>query len=203
MTSFTHLDDEFSHFMQITKSHKFLKTIEDEISLQTNDSKMVKLSWATLHSLIHSERVALRQNGYIWLGNLIISEISEGPDIWKNIRRLQQNITIAFSFDSSVSSDVPLSILLLCGLLKSKNNHIRWGFLFILERFLLRCKCLLDEKKYYSDGKESKELAQDCRLEKANAVIDIMSSALSLVAQINETDRINILKVLFLELFFN
>lgn len=35
----------------------------------------------------------------------------------------------------------------------------------------------------------------DNRLEKANAVIDIMSSALSLVAQINETDRINILKV--------
>uniref|UniRef100_A0A7N0V565 Uncharacterized protein n=1 Tax=Kalanchoe fedtschenkoi TaxID=63787 RepID=A0A7N0V565_KALFE len=192
ITSFTHLDNEFSHFMQITKAHKFLESIETGISDKNGDAKIVKHSWAILHSLIHSERVALRQNGYIWLGNLIISEISEGTDIWMNIRRLQQNITLAFSLDSSVTSDVPLSILLLCGLLKSKNNLIRWGFLFVLERFLMRCKCLLDENKHYSEGKEPRG---DSRLEKANAVIDIMSSALSLVAQINETDRINILKM--------
>ncbi|CAM8962195.1 unnamed protein product [Rhodiola kirilowii] len=195
ITSFTHLDDEFSHFMQITKVHKFFKSIEGEISGNNNDANMLKLSWATLHSLIHSERVALRQNGYIWLGNLIISEISEGLDIWMDIRRLQQNITRAFLFDSSVTSDVPLSILLWCGLLKSKNNLIRWGFLFILERFLMRCKCLLDENKHHSDGKLPRGLERDSRLEKANAVIDIMSSALSLVAQNNETDRINILKM--------
>lgn len=37
------------------------------------------------------------------------------------------------------------------------------------------------------------------RLEKANAVIDIMSTALSLVAEINETGHLNISKVILLK----
>ena len=54
---------------------------------------------------------------------------------------------------------------------------------------------MLDESELqHSVGNEAHEKT---RLDKANAVIDIMSSALSLVAQINVTDRMNILKVKF------
>lgn len=60
----------------------------------------------------------------------------------------------------------------------------------------MRCKFLLDENEMQQLNSGSSGHGHlDNRLEKANAVIDIMSSALSLVAQINETDRINILKV--------
>ncbi|CAN6803903.1 unnamed protein product, partial [Brassica oleracea] len=79
---------------------------------------------------------------------------------------------------------------------QSKNSVIRWGFLFILERLLMRSKFLLDENETQRStvGSASQD-QKDTRLEKANAVIDIMSSALSLMAQINETDRLNILKM--------
>ena len=64
----------------------------------------------------------------------------------------------------------------------------------------MRCKILLDDKKIQqSHGIEIEDTHNDSRLEKANAVIDIMSSAL--VLQINETDRINILKVIAQELY--
>lgn len=60
----------------------------------------------------------------------------------------------------------------------------------------MRSKFLLDESETQrSTGGNASQDQKDTRLEKANAVIDIMSSALSLMAQINETDRINILKV--------
>lgn len=60
----------------------------------------------------------------------------------------------------------------------------------------MRSKFLLDENETQrSTGGVATQDHKDKRLEKANAVIDIMSSALSLMAQINETDRINILKV--------
>lgn len=194
ISSFTHLDNEFSHMMQITKSHKLLKSIEDGV-LGSSGMK-VKLSWATLHSLLHSERIAYRQNGYIWLGDLLIAEITEGNDIWSNIRNLQQKIALAAVHDSLAASDVPLPIWLMCRLLKSKNNLIRWGFLFVLQRLLMRCKCLLDENKHHSSSTEVVgHIERNSRLEKANAVIDIMSSGLYLVAQINETDRMNILKM--------
>lgn len=63
----------------------------------------------------------------------------------------------------------------------------------------MRSKFLLDENETQrSIGGNASHDQKDTRLEKANAVIDIMSSALSLMAQINETDRINILKVLIL-----
>lgn len=196
--SFSHLDKEFGQTVQITKSYKSMKSIEDGV-LGLTVAMKVKLSWATLHSLLHSERLVCRQNGYVWLGELLMEEISGDRDasIWSNIRNLQQKIALAAVNDYLVDSDVPLSIWLMCGLLKSKNSIIRWGFLFVLERLLMRCKFLLDEKalQYSSSNEAGGQLQDSSRLEKANAVIDIMSCALSLVALINETDRINILKM--------
>lgn len=194
ISSFTHLDKEFLHLKQITKSYKSIENVQvlrNDVSMQT------KLAWATLHSLLHSERITYRQNGYIWLGDLLIAEISEQRDasVWSNIKNLQLKIANAGVVDLSVASDVPLSLWLLCGLLKSKSNQIRWGFLFILERLLMQCKFLLDENETQQSSSDLGHEHVDRRLEKANALIDIMSSALSLVAQINETNRINILKV--------
>ncbi|KAF3433742.1 hypothetical protein FNV43_RR24845 [Rhamnella rubrinervis] len=197
ISSFTHLDNEFSHMLLMTKSCKFQESIEG--SVLRNDMNMkAKLAWATLHSLLHSDRIAYRQNGYIWLGDLLIAEISKerNGSIWSNIKNLQQQIAYAGVNDVTSGSDVPLSIWLMCGLLKSKNYIIRWGFLFVLERLLMRCKFLLDENDmHHSNGGDVRHMDKDRRLEKANAVIDIMSSGLSLVFQINETDRINILKM--------
>ncbi|XVE69143.1 hypothetical protein DITRI_Ditri09bG0126900 [Diplodiscus trichospermus] len=198
ISSFTHLDKEFLHLKQLTKSNKFVDGIEGS-SLRNGVGMEAKLAWAILHSLLHSDRISYRQNGYIWLGDLLIAEISESKNgsIWSNVKSLQNKIAYAGAHDSSNPSDVPLSIWLLCGLLKSKNNIIRWGFLFILERLLMRCKFLLDESEMQqsSNGDFGPD-HRDTRLEKANAVIDIMSSALFLVAaQINETDRVNILKM--------
>ncbi|XP_027349786.1 uncharacterized protein LOC113861275 isoform X2 [Abrus precatorius] len=197
ISSFTHLDKEFSHMIQITKSLKFMENVEGVV-MRNGIGLQAKQSWATLHSLIHSERISYRQNGYIWLGDLLIAEISGERDgnIWTSIKYFQQKIAQAGIQDSLNTADVPLPILLMCGLLKSKYNYIRWGFLFVLERLLMRCKFLLDE--YEMQLSSSRDLGhgkKDWHLEKANAVIDIMSSALSLVFQINETDRINILKM--------
>ncbi|KAK8334167.1 hypothetical protein V6Z12_A10G250700 [Gossypium hirsutum] len=157
-----------------------------------------KLAWSILHSLLHSDRILYRQNGFIWLGDLLIAEISDSRNgsIWSNVRSLQNKIAYAGVHDSSDPSDIPLSIWLMCGLLKSKNNSIRWGFLVVLERLLMRCKFLLDESEMQQpSNSDVSPDNRDTRLEKAITVIDIMSSALSLVAQINETDRINILKM--------
>ncbi|KAJ9539998.1 hypothetical protein OSB04_026504 [Centaurea solstitialis] len=193
LRSLTHLDKEFSHMTELTKSHKYLKSIEDG-ALRNSYGLKVKLAWATLHSLLHSERAAIRENGYVWLGDLLIAEINDdGDSIWSNIENLQKRITLASDNDYSPELDIPLPIWLMCGLLKSKNNLIRWGFLFVLERLLMRCKFLLDENELqHSVGNEAHGKT---RLDKANAVIDIMSSALSLVARINVTDRMNILKM--------
>ncbi|XWS66021.1 hypothetical protein CRYUN_Cryun05aG0164400 [Craigia yunnanensis] len=197
ISSFTHLDKEFLHLKQITKSNKFMDSVEGS-SLRNGVGMNAKLAWAILHSLLHSDKISYRQNGFIWLGDLLISEISESRNgsIWSNVKSLQNKIAYAGVHDSSDASNVPLSIWLMCGLLKSKNNIIRWGFLFILERLLMQCKFLLDESEMQqSSNNDVGPDHRDTRLEKANAVIDIMSSALSLVAQINETDRMNILKM--------
>lgn len=197
ISSFTHLDKEFSNLKQTTKTYKFLESIEGATSKNGGVMK-AKFSWTTLHSLLHSERIPYRQNGYIWLGDLLIAEISEEREasVWSNIKNLQHQIAYAGVHDYSASSNVPLSIWLMCGLLKSKDSTIRWGFLFVLERLLMRCKFLLDENEMqHLSGNDVGREHGDSRLEKANAVIDIMSSALLLVVQINETDRINILKV--------
>lgn len=197
ISSFTHLDKEFSLMIQITKYHKFLENMEGA-ALQNGIGLQAKHSWVTLHSLLHSERISYRQNGYIWLGDLLIAEISEERDgnIWSSIKYFQHKIVQAGTQDSLDTSNIPLSILLMCGLLKSKYNYIRWGFMFVLERLLMRCKFLLDEHEMQlSNSKDLVHGKKDWHLEKANAVIDIMSSALSLVFQINETDRINILKM--------
>ncbi|KAK9062979.1 hypothetical protein SSX86_016849 [Deinandra increscens subsp. villosa] len=193
LRSLTHLDKEFSHMTELTKSYKYFESFEDGV-LRNSYGLKVKLAWATLHSLLHSERAAIRENGYVWLGDLLISEISnDGDSIWSNIKNLQRRITHASVKDYSPDLDIPLPIWLMCGLLKSKNNLIRWGFLFVLERLLMRCKFLLDENELQHSV--SNETHGKTRLDKANAVIDIMSSALSLVAQINVTDRMNILKM--------
>ncbi|XP_025887233.1 uncharacterized protein [Solanum lycopersicum] len=195
--SFTHLDKEFAHMRQITKSCKSLESIDGAYG--NSFGMKAKLSWATLHSLLHSERTQCRHNGYLWLGDLIITEIVEEGDasIWSSIRSLQEKISQASVIDYSPDLDVPLSIWLMCGLIKSKNNLIRWGFLYVLERLLMRCKFLLDESEvqHAISGEMVGDLHNKSRLEKANAVIDIMNSALSLMAQINETDRMNILKM--------
>lgn len=185
--------------MQITKSYKLLESIASA-GQRNNVIIKVKLAWITLHSLLHSERITYRQNGYTWLGDLLIAEISDGRDanILSNIKGLQHQIARAGVHDTSATSDVPLSIWLMCGLLKSKHYLIRWGFLYVLERLLMRCKFLLDENEMqHINGSNIGQEHVDNRLEKANAVIDIMSSALSLV--VNETDRINILKVSFMD----
>ncbi|XP_022745377.1 uncharacterized protein LOC111295869 isoform X3 [Durio zibethinus] len=197
ISSFTHLDKEFLHLKQIAKSNKFVDSIEIS-ALQNGVGMKAKLAWGILHSLLHSDRISYRQNGFIWLGDLLIAEISESRNgsIWSNVKSLQNKIAYAGIHDSSNPSGVPLSIWLMCGLLKSKNNIARRGFLFILERLLMRCKCLLDESEMQqSSNNDVGPDHRDTRLEKANAVIDIMSSALSLVAQINERDRMNILKM--------
>ncbi|KAL2329607.1 hypothetical protein Fmac_017188 [Flemingia macrophylla] len=197
ISTFTHLDKEFVHMNQITKSLKFLENIESVV-LRNGIGLQAKHAWATLHSLLHSERISYRQNGYIWLGDLLIAEINGEIDgnIWLNIKNFQQKIAQAGTQDSLNTSDVPLPILLMCGLLKSKYNFIRWGFLFVLERLLMRCKFLLDEHEMQqSSSTDLGHGKKDWHLEKAFAVVDIMSGALSLVFQINETDRINILKM--------
>ncbi|PON56571.1 Armadillo-type fold containing protein, partial [Parasponia andersonii] len=180
----------------ITKSYQLLQSVEGAV-LRNGTNMIAKLSWATLHSLLHSERTSYRQHGYVWLGDLLIAEISEERNaIWPNIKNLQQNIAKAGGHDSSVASNVPLCIWLMCGLLKSKHSFIRWGFLFVLERLLMRCKFLIDENEMqHSNNSDIGRVHRDSPLEKANAVIDVMSSALTLVFQINETDHINILKM--------
>ncbi|KAJ0790825.1 hypothetical protein HanLR1_Chr00c3391g0878051 [Helianthus annuus] len=147
LRSLTHLDKEFSHMTELTKSYKYLESFEDGV-LRNSYGLKVKLAWATLHSLLHSERAAIRENGYVWLGDLLIAEINDdGDSIWSNIKNLQKRITLASVKDYSPELDIPLPIWLMCGLLKSKNNLIRWGFLFVLERLLMRCKFLLDENE--------------------------------------------------------
>ncbi|XP_078429132.1 uncharacterized protein LOC144701249 [Wolffia australiana] len=194
ISSFTHLDPEFSCIdpefscmIRVTRSCKFMDSF-DLGDIQSDVSMQAKLSWANLHALIHSERPSCRQKGYVWLVDLLFSEISEGKaSILSNIKRIRSQIGYCSGQESSLSS-VPLCICIFCGLLNSKVNEIRWGFLFVLEKFLMRCKLLLDEEA--SDHEKSVT-----HLEKASAVIDLMSSALTLVFQKNETDRINILKM--------
>ncbi|PIN04332.1 hypothetical protein CDL12_23134 [Handroanthus impetiginosus] len=194
--SFTHVDKEFTQMIQLTKLFKSMESIGVPGNIAAINAK---LSWTTLHSLLHSERDAYRHNGYLWLGDLLIQEISgkEDANLWSSIKNLEKKISVAGVNDYSDSLDVPLPIWLMCGLLKSKNNHIRWGFLFVLERLLIQCKFLLDENEVQNvmRSQPAANMLDKSRLEKANAVIDIMSSALSLVAQINETDRMNILKM--------
>ncbi|GJR52311.1 hypothetical protein Tco_1402832 [Tanacetum coccineum] len=176
LRSLTHLDKEFSHMTELTKSDKYLESFEDGVLINSYGLK-VKLACATLYYLLHSERVAICENGYVWLGDMLIAEINDdGDSIWSNIKNLQKQITLASVKDYSPDLDIPLPIWLMCGLLKSKNNLIRWGFLFVLERVLMCCKILLDKNELqHSVGNEDHEKT---RLDKANVVIDIISSAL-------------------------
>jgi hypothetical protein len=57
----------------------------------------------------------------------------------------------------------------MCGLLKSKYNYIRWGFLFVLERLLMSCKVLLDEHEMQlSNNKDLEHGKKDWHLEKSH-----------------------------------
>ncbi|XP_074567956.1 uncharacterized protein LOC141824545 isoform X1 [Curcuma longa] len=196
LSTFTRLDSEFSYMIRLTKTCKSFMSIKDVLS-KTDIGEKAKVSWATLHSLLHSERSAYRHHGYIWLVELLLMEISESRNgsILSNVKNLQQQIADAFSQDSAYS-EIPLAISIFCGLLKSKYNFVRWGFLFVLEKLLTRCKLLLNETELQDTSAESSvgDHTENC-LTKANAVIDIMKSALSLVVQINETDHISILKM--------
>ncbi|KAJ3676445.1 hypothetical protein LUZ60_003857 [Juncus effusus] len=211
--SFAGIDTEFLHMVQITKNYSSVQSIKEGFQGFQNpgNSKSMdaSLAWVTLHSLLHSATSAHRHHGYIWLVDLLLSEFknsnSDSKDsIWGKIERFQENVQIAGSQDNS-NFKVPLAICVLCGLLKSKNNFIRFGFLFVLERFLTRFQLFLDEREETkkglfannnnSRGKSSNNNDDKSRLDKAVAVIDVMSSALSLVVQINETDHINILKM--------
>ncbi|XP_042434126.1 uncharacterized protein LOC122020315 [Zingiber officinale] len=196
LSTFTRLDSEFSYMIRLTKTCKSFISIKDVLS-KTDIGEKAKVSWATLHSLLHSDRSAYRHHGYIWLVELLLIEISESRsgNIFSNVKNLQQQIAVAFCQDSAYS-EVPLAISIFCGLLKSKHNFVRWGFLFVLEKLLTRCKLLLGETELQDSSAESSASnhTETC-LNKANAVIDIMSSALSLVVQINETDHISILKM--------
>ncbi|KAH9623434.1 hypothetical protein KSS87_002680 [Heliosperma pusillum] len=196
ISSFTHLQKEFSDSRQLTKTCRLLKSIDDG-DLGRSIAKKAKLSWATLHSLLHSDRIPCRQNGYIWLGDLLVLEVSKegGDNLLSNICSLQQQINLVDLKDPSVLPERPLSVWLMCGLLKSKKNTIRAGFLFVLEVLLMRCKFLLDENELDHSVYRDEDPQGDNCLEKANSVIDIMSCCLSLVTQLNETDHFNILKM--------
>ncbi|KAF8646883.1 hypothetical protein HU200_065689 [Digitaria exilis] len=192
VSTFSRIDNEFAYMIQVTKSFKCFSSLKDRCD-DADVALRARLCWATLHSLLHSQISSYRHHGYIWLVELLLSEISEETDdsIWSKIQKLQEEIEIAGSQDLSCS-EVSLPVCMLCGLLKSKHNFIRWGFLYVLDKFLMRCKLLLDD----SDIQDSTaaDHNKNC-LDKAFAVIDIMNSALLLVVQNNETDHINILKM--------
>ncbi|TVU37068.1 hypothetical protein EJB05_19035 [Eragrostis curvula] len=192
VSTFSRIDNEFAYMIQVTKSCKCFGSIKDGCD-DADVALRARLCWATLHSLLHSHISSYRHHGYIWLVELLLSEISEETDgsIWSKIQKLQEEIEVAGSQDLSCS-EVSLPVCMLCGLLKSKHNFIRWGFLYVLDKFLMRCKLLLDDSDMqdHTNADHSKN-----RLDKAFAVIDIMNSALLLVVQNNETDHINILKM--------
>ncbi|XP_062232552.1 uncharacterized protein LOC133929781 isoform X2 [Phragmites australis] len=191
VSTFSRIDSEFAYMIQVTKSCKCFSSIKDGCD-DADVALRARLCWATLHSLLHSQISSYRHHGYIWLVELLLSEISEETDgsVWSKIQKLQEEIEVAGSQDL-LSSEVSLPVCMLCGLLKSKHNFIRWGFLYVLEKFLMRCKLLLDD----SDMQDHTVDHSKNRLDKAFAVIDIMNSALLLVVQNNETDHINILKM--------
>lgn len=98
---------------------------------------------------------------------------------------------------------VRLTTWVLCGLLKSKYNYIWWGFLFVVENFLMQCKFLLKNNLHHAndDGIVNHDFSSE-RLNKSNAIIRVMNSSLLLVVSTNGIDCINVLKVLPYFTFF-
>lgn len=76
---------------QIIKLCKFLKSIEDGV-VGRSIGRKVKLLWVILYFFFYLDRVVCRKNGYIWLGDLFIFEISEesGGDLLTNISSLKK-----------------------------------------------------------------------------------------------------------------
>lgn len=209
IATYNHLDDEFSEMLHITMVSEGLTHIqkgclEKEI---IGDSNRVSESWSTLSSLLHSPRATYRQNGYCWLLELLFAEMFRESNKL-NIQNLQQQLGllgISERSDPDHSEDqsshgVSSSVQLFSGLLKSKYNYVRCGFIIVLERLLLRCQLsVLDEheldqgagdREFRLDGSDSSYIQ-----EKANAVIGLMNGALSQIFLANETNRINILKM--------
>eukprot|EP01018_Ginkgo_biloba_P020488 Gb_07792 [translate_table: standard] len=209
---YTHLDEEFSEMLNMTIVNEDLIHIHKGLLEQETavDLNSVSQARTTLHSLLHSPRAIYRQNGYFWLIELLFAEMVGGSSIKSNrlnIQNLQEQLRL---LGSSENSDTDLlddqsallvssSVRLLCGMLKSKHSYIRWGFLFVLERLLLRCQqLLLDDNELNRSA--DREFGQDgskisYAQVKANAVIGLMNGALSQIFLANETDRINILKM--------
>ncbi|KAH9326163.1 hypothetical protein KI387_006341, partial [Taxus chinensis] len=206
---YAHLDDEFSEMLSVTMMNESLTPIQQGCQEHDTigDSVSVSQAWTTLDSLLHSSRAIYRQNGYFWLVELLFAEIVRESNKLK-IQNLQQQFGL---FGGSEGSDsdhlgdkssphVSSSLQLLSGLLKSKHNYIRWGFIFILERLLLRCQLsVLDKNKAHdeADGREFRQVGTNSLYteEKANAVIGLMNATLSQIFLANETDRIMILKM--------
>ncbi|GKC51616.1 nucleotide-diphospho-sugar transferase, partial [Tanacetum coccineum] len=61
-----------THMTELTKSYKYLESFEDGVLINSYGLK-VKLTCATLHYLFHSERADIRENGYVWLGDMLIA----------------------------------------------------------------------------------------------------------------------------------
>lgn len=209
IATYNHLEDEFSEMLHITMVSEGLTHIqkgrlEQEI---IGDSNRVSEAWNTLSSLLHSPRATYRQNGYCWLVELLFAEMfRESNKV--NIQHLQQQLGRLGSSEKSDpdhSEDQTLrgvssSVQLFSGLLKSKYNYVRCGFIIVLERLLLRCQLsVLDDheldqgavdREFRLDGSDSSYIQ-----EKANAVIVLMNGALSQIFLANETNPINILKM--------
>lgn len=209
IATYNHLDDEFSEMLNITMVNEGLTHIqkgqlEHEI---IGDSNRVSEAWSTLSSLLHSPRATYRQNGYCWLVELLFAEMfRESNKV--NIQNLQQQLGRLGSSERSdpdhsedqSSNGISSSVQLFSGLLKSKYNYVRCGFIIVLERLLLRCQLsVLDDheldqgvadREFRLDGSDSSYIQ-----EKANAVIGLMNAALSQIFLANETNRINILKM--------
>ncbi|XP_057812898.2 uncharacterized protein LOC131026903 isoform X1 [Cryptomeria japonica] len=206
---YAHLDDEFSEMLQITMVNESLIHIQEGPKEQNTieDSVSVSRAWTTLDYLLHSSRAIYRQNGYFWLVELLFAEIVRESNRMK-VQNLQQQFGLfgvsersdSDHFEEQSLSHVSSSLRLLSGLLKSKYNYIRWGFILILERLLLRCQLsVLDENRAHgeADGREYRQVGTNGLYaeDKANAVIGLMNAALSQIFLANETDRIMILKM--------
>ncbi|GJR11488.1 hypothetical protein Tco_0794140 [Tanacetum coccineum] len=61
--------------------------------------------------IVPMKELAIRENRYVWLGDLLIEEIdNDGDSILSNIKNLQKRITLASVKDYSPELDIPLPV---------------------------------------------------------------------------------------------
>lgn len=209
IATYNHLEDEFSEMLHITMvSEDLTHTQKGRLGQEIiGDSNRVSEAWSTLSSLLHSPRATYRQKGYCWLVELLFAEMfRESNKV--NIQHLQQQLGRLGSSDKSdpdhsedqSSRVVSSSVQLFSGLLKSKYNYVRCGFIIVLERLLLRCQLSVLDDHELDQGAVDREFRLDDSdssyiQEKANAVIGLMNGALTQIFLENETNPINILKM--------